>query len=154
MRVLYASRNQAPRELEQELGVMRVPLDALLRESDFVSLHVPLNDDTRHLISIAQLCQMKRTAVLINTARGPIVDERALIAALEEGLLAGAGLDVFEDEPNVPGDLLALPNVVLLPHIGSAVTSVRSLMCAIAARDCAAFLSGEQPEHAVNPEVL
>ncbi|HIE69827.1 MAG TPA: D-glycerate dehydrogenase, partial [Planctomycetes bacterium] len=144
MRVLY----------EQELGVMRVPLDALLRESDFVSLHVPLNDDTRHLISIAQLCQMKRTAVLINTARGPIVDERALIAALEEGLLAGAGLDVFEDEPNVPGDLLALPNVVLLPHIGSAVTSVRSLMCAIAARDCAAFLSGEQPEHAVNPEVL
>lgn len=154
MRVLYASRNQAPPELEQELGVMRVPLDALLRESDFVSLHVPLSDETRHLISIEQLCQMKRSAVLINTARGPIVDERALTAALEEGLLAGAGLDVFEDEPNVPEDLLALPNVVLLPHIGSAVTSVRSLMCAIAARDCAALLCGEQPEHVVNPEVL
>lgn len=154
MRVLYASRNPAPPAVEQELGVMRVPLDALLRESDFVSLHVPLNDETRHMISVPQLCQMKRNAVLINTARGPIVDERALTAALEEGLLAGAGLDVFEDEPNVPDELLALPNVVLLPHIGSAVTSVRSLMCAIAARDCAAALSGGQPEHVVNPEVL
>jgi len=154
MRILYAGRNQAPAEVEQELGARRVPIDALLRESDFVSLHVPLNDDTRHLMSIEQLCQMKRNAVLLNTARGPIVDERALAAALEEGLIAGAGLDVFEDEPNVHPDLLELPNVVLLPHIGSAVTSVRSLMCALAARDCAAVLSGEQPQHVVNPEVL
>src|SRR5690606_1322150 len=104
----------------------------------YVSLHVPLTEATRHLISIEQLCQMKRTATLINTARGPIVDQRALTAALEEGLIGGAALDVFEDEPRVPEDLRALPNVVLLPHIGSAVTSVRSLMCAIAARDCAA----------------
>lgn len=154
MRVLYASRSPAPPEVEQELGAMRVPLDALLKESDFVSLHVPLSDETRHMISIEQLCQMKRTGVLINTARGPIVDERAMIAALEEGLIGGAGLDVFEDEPHVPEDLLALDNVVLLPHIGSAVNSVRSLMCAIAARDCAAVLQGEQPEHVVNPEVL
>ncbi|MDA7936394.1 D-glycerate dehydrogenase [bacterium] len=154
MRVLYASRNPAPAELEQELSMMRVPLDALLRESDFVSLHVPLTEATKHLISIEQLCQMKRSAILINTARGPIVDERALTAALEEGLIAGAGLDVFEDEPNVPQDLLDLPNVVLLPHIGSAVTSVRSLMCAIAARDCAAVLCGERPDHLVNPEAL
>lgn len=154
MRILYAGRNPAPAEIEQELGARRVPLDALLRESDFVSLHVPLNDDTRHLMSIEQLCQMKRNAILINTARGPIVDERALAAALEEGLLGGAGLDVFEDEPNVCPDLLELPNVVLLPHIGSAVTSVRSLMCALAAKDCAAVLSGEQPQHVVNPEVL
>lgn len=154
MRVLYASRNPAPVELEQELSIIRVPLDALLRESDFISLHVPLTEATKHLISIEQLCQMKRSAVLINTARGPIVDERALTAALEEGLIAGAGLDVFEDEPNVPQDLLDLPNVVLLPHIGSAVTSVRSLMCAIAARDCAALLCGERPQHLVNPEVL
>ena len=154
MRILYAGRNAAPKEIEQELGLLRVPLDALLRESDFVSLHVPLTDATRHLISIAQLCQMKRSAVLINTARGPVVDERALCAALEEGLIAGAGLDVFEDEPKVLPDLLELPNVVLLPHIGSAVTSVRSLMCAIAARDCAAFFSGEQPQHIVNPGAL
>jgi len=154
MRVLYAARNDAPDEIVQEFGARRVPLDALLRESDFVSLHVPLNDETKHLISIEQLCQMKRNAILINTARGPIVDERALAAALEEGLIAGAGLDVFEDEPKVHPDLLALPGVVLLPHIGSAVTSVRSLMCALAAKDCAAVLSGERPEHAVNPEVL
>lgn len=154
MRVLYAARNPAPTEIEQELGAIRVPLDALLRTSDFVSLHVPLTEATHHLISIEQLCQMKRSAMLINTARGPIVDERALMAALEEGLIAGAGLDVFEDEPHVPEDLLALPNVVLLPHIGSAVTSVRSLMCALAARDCAAVLSGERPQHCVNPEVL
>ncbi|MFT4842498.1 MAG: glyoxylate reductase [Planctomycetota bacterium] len=154
MRVLYASRNPAPKEVEQELGAMRVPLDALLRESDFVSLHVPLTDETRHMISIEQLCQMRRTAILINTARGPIIDELAMTAALEEGLIGGAALDVYEDEPNVPEDLLALPNVILLPHIGSAVTSVRSLMCAIAARDCAAVFSGEGPEHLVNPEVL
>jgi len=154
MRVLYAARNDAPDEIVQEFGARRVPLDALLRESDFVSLHVPLNDETKHLISIEQLCQMKRNAILINTARGPIVDERALAAALEEGLIAGAGLDVFEDEPKVHPDLLALPGVVLLPHIGSAVTSMRSLMCALAAKDCAAVLSGKRPEHAVNPEVL
>lgn len=154
MRVLYAARKDAPEEIEQELGARRVPLDALLRESDFVSLHVPLNDATRHLISIEQLCQMKRNAILINTARGPIVDERALAAALEEGLIAGAALDVFEEEPQVHPDLLELPNVVLLPHIGSAVTSVRSLMCALAAKDCAAVLSGAQPEHLVNPEAL
>ncbi|HEB53501.1 MAG TPA: D-glycerate dehydrogenase, partial [bacterium] len=100
------------------------------------------------------LCAMKRTAILINTARGQIVDEQALIAALEEGLIAGCGLDVFEDEPNVPADLQALPNAVLLPHIGSAVQSVRSVMCSLAARDCCAVLTGERPRHPVNPEVL
>lgn len=155
MRILYSSRRPAPPELEQELGAVRVPLDTLLGESDFVSLHVPLSDETRHMISIAQLCSMKRHAVLINTARGPVVDERALIAALEEGLIGGAALDVFEHEPSVPQELLDLPNVVLLPHVGSAVTSVRSLMCALAARDCAAVLSGhEAPQHVVNPEAL
>ncbi|MCK5940481.1 MAG: D-glycerate dehydrogenase [Planctomycetes bacterium] len=155
MRVLYAARNQAPDEVERELDAVRVPLDALLGESDFVSLHVPLTDETRHLISVAQLCAMKRHAILINTARGPVVDERALIAALEEGLIGGAALDVFEHEPAVPQALLDLPNVVLLPHVGSAVTSVRSLMCAMAARDCAAVLGGDEaPRHVVNPEVL
>ncbi|MFN9333394.1 MAG: 2-hydroxyacid dehydrogenase [Planctomycetota bacterium] len=154
MRVLYASRSEAPAAVEQELRAQRVPLDLLLRQSDFVSLHVPLRDETRHLIGVEQLCQMKRTAFLINTARGPVVDERALVAALEENLIAGAGLDVFEAEPTVSPGLLRLPNVVLLPHVGSAVTSVRSLMCALAANDCVALLTGEQPKHPVNAEVL
>lgn len=153
MRVLYAGRREAPAALE--LGAKRAPLDTLLAESDFVTLHVPLNEETRHMISVAQLCAMKRHAVLINTARGPVVDERALIAALEEGLIGGAALDVYEAEPNVPEALRALPNVVLLPHVGSAVTSVRSLMCALAARDCAAVLGGhEPPRHVVNPEAI
>lgn len=149
MRVLYAARNDAPPELAAELRATRLPLDALLRESDFVSLHVPLRPETRHLIGVEQLCQMKRSAFLINTARGPVVDEAALVAALEEGLIAGAGLDVFEQEPQLHPGLLALPNVVLLPHVGSAVTSVRSLMCALAASDCAAVLTGEAPKHPV-----
>ncbi|MCA8953006.1 MAG: D-glycerate dehydrogenase [Planctomycetes bacterium] len=154
MRVLYAARNPAPPEVERELEARQVPLDMLLQRSDYVSLHVPLSPATEHLIGVAQLARMKPTAFLINTARGPVVDERALIAALEEGLLAGAGLDVFEREPAVPAELLALPNVVALPHVGSATVAVRTRMCAIAARDCAAVLTGERPEHPVNPEVL
>jgi glyoxylate reductase len=154
MRVLYTSRSAAAPELEQELGAIRVPLDMLLRESDFVSLHVPLRDETRHLLGVEQLCTMKRSAFLINTSRGPVVDEAALVAALEENLIAGAGLDVFEHEPKLHEGLLALPNVVLLPHVGSAVTSVRSLMCALAANDCVAVLTGERPQHPVNPQVL
>jgi glyoxylate reductase len=154
MRILYSARQPLPADLEHELGAHHVPLDLLLGQSDFVSLHVPLRDDTRGLIGVDQLCRMKRSAFLINTSRGPVVDEAALVAALEEGLLAGAGLDVFEHEPQVHPGLLALPNVVLLPHVGSAVTSVRSLMCALAASDCAAVLRGERPKHPVNPQVL
>ena len=154
MRVLYASRSPAPAALEQELRAIHVPLDALLRESDFVSLHVPLRPETTHLIDVAQLCTMKRSAFLINTSRGPVVHEAALVAALEEGLIAGAGLDVFEAEPHVHPGLRELDNVVLLPHVGSAVTSVRSLMCALAAADCSAVLTGERPKHPVNPQVL
>ncbi len=155
MRVLYAGRRPAPADVEQELRARRVPLDTLLAESDFVSLHVPLGPDTRHLISVAQLCSMQRHAVLINTSRGAVVDEPALIAALEEGLIGGAALDVFEHEPAVPDALLQLPNVVLLPHVGSAVTSVRAQMCAIAARDCAAALTGDEAvQHPVNAEAL
>jgi len=154
MRVLYASRTALPPNLQHELGAIHVPLDTLLRESDFVSLHVPLNAETRGLIGVEQLCAMKRSAFLINTARGPVVDEAALVAALEENLIAGAGLDVFEHEPKVHPGLLDVPNVVLLPHVGSAVTSVRSLMCALAANDCVAVLTGGRPKHPVNPQVL
>ena len=154
MRVLYAGRRQAAPEIEAELCATRVPLDTLLAESDYVSLHVPLTAETQHLISVSQLCSMRQHAVLINTSRGAIVDEPALIAALEEGLIGGAALDVYEQEPEVPEALLQLPNVVLLPHVGSAVTSVRAQMCAIAARDCAAALTGDdEVQHAVNPEV-
>lgn len=154
MRVLYASRTPADDRIERKLAATHVPLDLLLRESDFVSLHVPLIAATRHLIGVEQLSRMKRTAFLINTSRGAVVDEQALTAALEEHLLAGAGLDVFEREPEVPPGLLRLPNVVLLPHVGSAVTSVRSLMCALAASDCVAVLTGQRPKHAANLPVL
>ena len=154
MRVLYSGPRPAPAEVEQELQARHVPLDALLQQSDFVSVHVPLRADTHHLIGVEQLSRMKRSAFLINTSRGPVVDELALVAALEEGLLAGAGLDVFEREPAVPAGLLALPNVVLLPHVASATVSVRTLMCALAAKNCAAVLRGERPPHPVNPEVL
>jgi glyoxylate reductase len=154
MRVLYASRSDAPDGVAAELSARRLPLDAVLRESDFVSLHVPLLPETTHLIGVEQLCGMRKHAILVNTSRGAVVDERALIAALEEGLIAGAGLDVFEREPHVPGELLAMDNVVLLPHVGSAVTSVRALMCALAANDCVAVLTGERPKHCANPQVL
>ncbi len=155
MRVLYTARHEAEHALEEELQATRLPLDTLLAESDYVSLHVPLTDETHHMISVPQLCAMRSHAILINTARGPVIDERALVAALEEGLIGGAALDVFEHEPTIPPALLELDNVVLLPHIGSAVSSVRSLMCALAARDCAAVLGGhEPPSHVVNPEVL
>jgi len=154
MRVLYASRTPAPPEVDQELQAQHVPLDTLLMRSDFVSVHVPMSPETHHMIGIDQLCRMKKTALLINTARGPIVDEAALVAALEEGIIAGAGLDVFEREPKVHPGLLAHDNVVLAPHVASATTSVRTLMCTMAARNCAAVLRGEAPQNPVNPEVL
>ena len=106
------------------------------------------------LIGIEQFSRMRRDAILINTSRGPVVDERALCAALEEGLLAGAGLDVFEREPEVHQGLLDLDSVVLLPHIGSATVATRTRMCTLAAENCAAVLRGEAPKTAVNPEVL
>lgn len=154
MRVLYSAPRAAPAEVAAELQARHLPLDTLLQQSDFVSVHVPLRQDTRHLISVEQLCRMKRGAFLLNTSRGPIVDEAALVAALEEGLLAGAGLDVFEQEPKVHPGLLELPNVVLLPHVGSATVGVRTLMCTLAAQNCTAVLTGERPPHPVNAEVL
>jgi glyoxylate reductase len=154
MRILYSDAVALPAEVEAELGATRVDLERLLEESDFVSLHVPLTPETHHLISTEQLARMKPTAVLVNTSRGPVVDEEALAAALREGQIFAAGLDVFEREPEVDPALLDLDNVVLTPHIASASGRTRSEMCAMAVRDLIAGLRGERPQNLLNPEVL
>ena len=142
MRIMYtdARRNE---DAERELGATFVPLDQLLRESDVVTLHVPLLPETRHLIDAAALRKMKRTAILINSSRGPVVDEKALAEALREGVIAGAGLDVYEREPSVEPSLLALENVVLLPHIASASEATRTRMAVRATENILAFLDGK-----------
>lgn len=125
--------------LEKALGVQQVSLEELLRGSDIVSLHVPLTETTHHLIGAEQLQQMKSTAILINTARGPIIDEAALIEALKNGQIAGAGLDVFENEPTISNELASLPNVVLTPHVGSATIEARQAMSQIVADNVISF---------------
>ncbi|MDZ7267086.1 MAG: D-glycerate dehydrogenase [candidate division KSB1 bacterium] len=152
MRVLYTDETPNP-VLEQEIGARRVPLPELLRESDYVSLHVPLLPGTRHLINADTLRLMKPTAYLINTSRGPVVDEAALAAALRQGRLAGAALDVFENEPAVHPDLLTLENVVLTPHTASATIATRGKMATMAANNLLAGLRGERPPNLVNVEV-
>ena len=142
MRVLYYDERRNDRA-ERELGVAYAALDRLLAESDFVSLHVPLMPSTRHLIDAAALRKMKPTAILINTSRGPVVDERALAEALRDGRIAGAGLDVFEREPEVEPLLLELENVVLLPHVASASAPTRTRMAVRAAENILAFLDGK-----------
>ncbi len=154
MRVLYSSGHRKP-EAEQELGAEYADLETLLQESDIVTLHVPLTEQTRGLIGAAELARMKPTARLLNTARGPVVDEGALVAALRDGVIAGAGLDVFDVEP-LPMDspLLALENVVLLPHLGSATVATRTRMAMMAVENLVAGITGERPPYLVNPEVL
>ena len=129
-------------------------LEELLATSDFVSLHAPLNDESRHLIDATALARMKPTAVLVNTARGPLVDEAALVEALRSGTIAAAGLDVFEDEPHLASGLAELDNVVVLPHIGSATTAARGAMVELACANIVAVLSGATPPTPINPEVL
>ncbi|MBI2166324.1 MAG: D-glycerate dehydrogenase [Chloroflexi bacterium] len=153
MRVLYYSRH---RRVEEE-GSYRLEyapdLRALLREADFVTLHVPLTPETRQLMGAQELALMKRNAVLINTSRGQVVDQKALCAALKDGLIAGAGLDVTEEEPIPPNDpLLGLPNVVVTPHIGSASVATRRRMALMAAENLLAGLKGERMPHCINPE--
>ncbi len=138
MRVLFTSRGGG------------VEFEALLRDSDFLTLHVPLNDQTRHVLGAVQLLQMKRGAILINTARGALVDEAALVRALETGHLGGAGLDVYEDEPRVHPGLLNRNDVVLLPHLGSATEATRARMASLALTDIERVLRGEPPLHPVN----
>jgi glyoxylate reductase len=154
MTVCYHDAVRAPDAVEKGLGVAYVPLDQLLRESDFISLHVPLLPTTRHLIDATALRSMKKTAILVNTSRGPVIDEAALVEALRSGTIAGAGLDVYENEPALATGLAELPNAVLLPHIGSASVATRSKMAEIAARNVLAFFAGETPPTALNPEVL
>jgi glyoxylate reductase len=150
MRLLYFGRRPSP-ELDA-LGGRAVDLDTLLRESDFVSLHCPLNDQTRHLIDASALAKMKPGAYLINTSRGPVVDEAALVAALKAGTIAGAGLDVYEDEPRMAAGLADCPNTVLLPHLGSATHQTRAAMSRMAAENLVAALEGRRPPNLVNPE--
>lgn len=153
MRMLY---NDIVRreDLEGELGLEFATLEEVLRRSDFVSIHTPLTPQTRHLIGAAELAIMKPTAFLINTARGPIVDQEALYRALKDGAIAGAGLDVFEVEPVSAGDpLLALENVVVAPHIASASVETRTRMAMMAVENLLAGLAGRRPPNLVNPEV-
>ncbi|HUJ51633.1 MAG TPA: D-glycerate dehydrogenase [Bryobacteraceae bacterium] len=153
MRILYHDAVRAPEALERELQLEFVPAEQLLRESDFVSLHVPLLKSTRKLIGEPQLRLMKKTAILVNTARGPVVDEAAVAKALSEGWIAGAGLDVFEREPQVNPELLKLTNVVLAPHIASASVDTRREMSMLAARNVVAALEGRRPFTLLNPEL-
>jgi len=154
MRVIYHDPSRVDEATERELGVMYVDKRTLLRESDFVSLHVPLLPETTHYISHGEFALMKRSAILINASRGPVVDEKALIKALKEGKIAGAGLDVYEREPKVERGLMGLKNVVLSPHIASSSYETRIKMATMAAQNCIAGLSGQRPPNLLNPEVL
>jgi glyoxylate reductase len=153
MRVIYCGPHRMSPEEEQRLRMTWVPFDQLLAESDFVSLHPPLRPDTRHLINERALRRMKRSAYLVNTARGPIVDEAALVRVLKEKRIAGAGLDVFENEPKVPAALRKMKNVVLAPHLGSAVMDVREAMANVVTDNIMAIIDGRRPPNCINPQV-
>jgi len=153
MRVIYTDAVRAPAEVENELRAEFMEMTALLAEADFISVHVPLLPETRGLFDASKFSRMKATAFLINTSRGPVVDENALVAALESNKIAGAALDVYEKEPIIhPG--LKRPNVVLAPHIASASLETRTKMACMAAENVIALFEGRRPENALNPEVL
>jgi glyoxylate reductase len=153
MKTLYWTPRRKPESEEKEAGIQYVPYDQLLKESDFVSVHAPLNDQTRHLVGERELNLMKPTAYLVNSSRGPIVDEKALVRALKERRIAGAGLDVYENEPLVEPELIKMKNVVLTPHLGSAVTELRESMANVVADNIIAVLEGRQPPNCWNPEI-
>lgn len=154
MQILYFDRTPADQQTEKALRARSVPMDELLEQSDYVSIHTDLNPETRHLIGSAELERMKPTAYLINTSRGPCVDEAALVEALKSGQIAGAGLDVYEREPEIHPGLLDLENVILAPHIASASLDTRNAMAMMAAKNVITALRGERPPNCVNPEVF
>lgn len=154
LRVRYWNRTRLAPEAEAACGVEYRERDALLAAADIVSVHVSSKPETRHLIDAAALARMQRTAILINTSRGAVVDEAALARALHDGTIAGAGLDVFEREPAVHPELLTAPHTTFLPHIGSATVATRRRMAMIAAENLLAALAGKRPPNGVNPEVL
>jgi glyoxylate reductase len=153
MKIQYASRRPVspPAGLEKAKAVS---FETLLATSDFVTVHVPLSAETTHLLNDRAFGLMKSNCIFVNTSRGPVVDERALVRALQTGRIAGAGLDVFEREPEIEPELYAMENVVLAPHIGSASAETRSRMCMMAAENMVAALKGERPPNLVNPEAL
>lgn len=150
--VLY-NKHEPDIEAEKELGVIFASLDELLAKSDFVTIHVPLTEETRHMIGAEALAKMKKGSYLVNTARGPIVDEKALTAVLQAGNLAGAALDVFDNEPNIPQELLGMQNVITTPHIASATFEARNKMGEMAVNAILDALSGKKPTNLVNEEV-
>ena len=154
MRIIYYNRSRIDISEEKELNAVYVSMKTLLMEADFVSLHVPLTEHTKHLIGGEELSRMKPTAYLINTSRGPVVDEQALLEALRNRNIGGAGLDVYENEPALTPGLTELENVILLPHIGSGTMETRIRMATMAAENLIAGLSGLLPPSLVNPEVL
>ncbi|HUO28140.1 MAG TPA: D-glycerate dehydrogenase [Bryobacteraceae bacterium] len=153
MRIIYHDSRRAPEAIEKELGLELKSAEEVLREADFVSLHVPLMPETRHLIGARELRMMKPTAILVNTSRGPVVDEPALAEALAQKVIAGAGIDVFENEPRVDPGLLKLENVVLAPHIASASVDTRIKMSMMAAENAVAGIEGRRPPNLLNPEL-
>jgi len=153
MKILYTDEQHNP-QLEHELAAKKVSLQTLLKESDFISIHIPLTKSTYHLIDEEELRQMKKTAILINTARGPVINENALIKALTERWICGAGLDVYENEPEIPKHLIHLQNVVLQPHTGSGTIETRTKMALMAAENLIIGLKGGIPPNCVNPEVF
>jgi glyoxylate reductase len=154
MRILYADPRRLPEEVEAESGMSHKPLDDVLREADFITLHPQLTPQTRHLLGARELDLMKNTAYVINTSRGPVIDEAALVKALQDKTIAGAGLDVYEHEPQVVPELLAMPNVVLTPHLGSAVLELREGMAHVVVDNTIALIEGRPPVSCLNPQVL
>lgn len=153
MKIIYTDARRMDRSVEDQCRAQFVSLAELLAQADFVTLHVPLMPETRHLIGPAEFRQMKKGAYLINASRGPVVDEKALVEALQKQRIAGAGLDVFEEEPRVHPELLKMENVILLPHIGSASFETREKMGFVAVRNILAALRGETPPNILNPQI-
>lgn len=154
MRVLYCDPRRLPEDEERKLGMSHASLDAVLSQADFISLHPQLSPGTRHLIGVRELGLMKPTTFIVNTSRGPVIDEAALVRALAEKRIAGAGLDVYEHEPKVSPELIGMANVVLTPHLGSAALELREAMAHRVVDNILALIEGRRPAGCINPQVF